>query len=160
MRYGLDDTASSALEVKREVCEMESLPIGEVARRTGLRSSAIRYYEEAGLLPSPVRVGGQRRYDPGVVLRIGLIQFAQQAGFTIAEIRTLFEGFSEETPASVRWQALASEKLAEADALIVRGERMKVLLGQALGCGCLRLEDCAEALGIGEHCDPGPRPLR
>jgi MerR family redox-sensitive transcriptional activator SoxR len=98
-------------------------------------------------MPAPRRVGGQRRYDPAVVDRLALIQFAQRAGFTIAEIQTLFEGFEDATPASVRWQVLARRKLEEVDALIARAERMKVLLGQALACQCLRLEDCAACMG-------------
>jgi MerR family redox-sensitive transcriptional activator SoxR len=80
--------------------------------------------------------------------RIALIQFAQRAGFTVAEIRTLFEGFEEETPASERWQILAQQKLDEVNALIDRAERMKVVLAQALACGCLRLDDCASAIRV------------
>jgi len=71
---------------------VEELSIGEVARQAGIRASAIRYYEQAGLLPAPRRRGGQRRYEPDVVDRLALIAFAQQAGFTISEIRTLFRG--------------------------------------------------------------------
>jgi MerR family redox-sensitive transcriptional activator SoxR len=125
---------------------VEDLSIGEVARQAGILASAIRYYEQAGLLPAPRRTGGQRRYDPAILDRLALIQFAQRAGFTIAEIRTLFEGFEEETPMSVRWQILAREKLAEVDALMDRAQRMRTLLGQALACGCLRLDDCARAV--------------
>jgi MerR family redox-sensitive transcriptional activator SoxR len=124
----------------------EDLSIGEVAQRSGIRASAIRYYEQAGLLPSPRRTSGQRRYNRDVLDRIALIQFAQQAGFTIGEIRTLFEGFEEEMPMSVRWQVLARDKLAEVDALMDRAQRMRSLLDQALACGCLRLEDCARAI--------------
>lgn len=128
---------------------MNDLAIGEVARRAGIRASAIRYYEQVGLLPSPPRTSGQRRYDPSILDRLALIQFAQQSGFTIAEIRTLFEGFEEDTPALERWQILAQQKLDEVDALIERAERMKVLLGQALACGCLQLDDCARAIRAG-----------
>ena len=124
----------------------ESLSIGEIARRAGIRTSAIRYYEQAGLVPVPRRVSGQRRYDPEIVDRLALIQFGQQAGFTIGEIRTLFEGFEEETPMSMRWQLLAREKLEEVDALVDRAQRMRALLNQALTCGCLRLDDCARAV--------------
>lgn len=125
---------------------VDELSIGEVARRAGIRTSAIRYYEGAGLLPGPRRRSGQRRYDPGILDRLALIQFAQQAGFTIGEIRTLFEGFGEGTPMSLRWQTLAWEKLAEVDALMDRAQRMRTLLDQALACGCLRVEDCARAI--------------
>lgn len=125
---------------------VKELSIGEVARQAGIRASAIRYYEMAGLLPAPRRTSGQRRYNPQILDQLALIQFAQQAGFTISEIRTLFEGFEEETPMSLRWQILAREKLKEVDALMDRAERMRSLLGRALTCGCLRLEDCAEAI--------------
>jgi MerR family redox-sensitive transcriptional activator SoxR len=125
---------------------VKELSIGEVARQAGIRASAIRYYEQAGLLPAPRRRSGQRRYDPDVVDRLALIAFAQQAGFTISEIRTLFEGFEEETPMSFRWQTLAREKLAEVDALMDRAERMRDLLGRALACGCLRPDDCAKVI--------------
>jgi len=77
---------------------------------------------------------------------LALIHFAQQAGFTVTEIQTLFEGFAEEATASVRWQVLARRKLAEVDALIARAERMKALLGDVLECRCLRLDDCARIL--------------
>ncbi|MFL5703226.1 MAG: MerR family transcriptional regulator, partial [Ktedonobacteraceae bacterium] len=96
---------------------MEELTIGEVAQRAGIRSSAIRYYESVEVLPVPQRVNGRRRYDARVFERLAVIQMAQQAGFTVAEIRTLFNGFAADTPASARWQELARQKLVEVDAL-------------------------------------------
>ena len=125
---------------------MGELSIGEVARQAGIRASAIRYYEQAGLLPAPPRTSGQRRYDAAILDRLALIQFARQAGFTISDIRTLFEGFEEETPMSLRWQTLAQEKLKEVDALMDRVERMRAVLGRALDCGCLRLGECAQTI--------------
>ena len=125
---------------------MAELSIGEVARQAGIRASAIRYYEQAGLLPAPRRISGQRRYDLGILGRLALIQFAQQAGFTISEIRTLFEGFEEETPMSLRWQVLARKKLAEVDQVMNRAQRMRILLEQTLACGCVRLDDCARTI--------------
>ncbi len=121
---------------------MEELSIGEVARRAGLQSSAIRYYESVGVLPKPERLNGRRRYDTSVLQRLAAIQVAQQAGFTIAEMRILFHGFAEGTPPSTRWQALAHKKLAEVDALISRAQGMKRLLEKGLRCGCLSLDDC------------------
>ena len=125
---------------------MEDVSIGEVARRAGIRASAIRYYEQAGLLPTPRRTSGQRRYGPDILDRLAVIQFAQQAGFTIREIRKLFEGFEEETPLSLRWQILARDKLVEVEALMDRAQRMRIVLGRGLACGCLRLDDCAKAI--------------
>ncbi len=121
---------------------MEELTIGDVARRAGIRTSAIRYYESVGLLPTPRRVNGHRRYDPGIMQRLAMLQLAQQAGFTVAEIGTLLHGFASDTPPSTRWKALAERKIGEADGLIRRAQRMKELLERGLQCGCLRLEDC------------------
>ena len=121
---------------------MENLTIGEVARMAGIRPSALRYYESIGLLPSPKRVKGRRYYDSGAVQRLALVQLAQQAGFTIAEIQTLFHGFAPDTPPAARWRTLACRKVAELDTLIERTQRMKHVLETGLQCGCLRLEDC------------------
>lgn len=123
---------------------MEEFTISEVASRARLRPSAIRYYESIGLLPPPRRASGQRRYDASVLHRLAVIQLAQEAGFTMAEIGRLFYDFEADTPASERWQALATQKLAEVDALIARAQGMKRLLEESLlKCRCLRLEECA-----------------
>lgn len=120
-----------------------SLSIGEVARRTGIRTSALRYYEEAGILPTPARVSGQRRYDADIVRRVDLLRFAQQAGFTLDEIKTLFHGFGAETPLSARWRSLARRKMRELDELAERVTRMREALQLSLKCGCVRVEDCS-----------------
>ena len=78
---------------------MESMSIGEVDQRVGVRPSALRYYEGVRLLPPPERENGRRRYD-GEVLRealdrLAVVRVAQQAGFTLSEIRTLLGGFSD-----------------------------------------------------------------
>lgn len=122
---------------------MNGLSIGEVARRTGIRTSALRYYEDAGILPTPTRVSGQRRYDADAIRRIDVLRFAQQAGFSLQEIKTLFHGFGAETPLSSRWKALARAKLEELDRLAQRVRRMRRALELGLKCGCVRIEDCA-----------------
>jgi MerR family redox-sensitive transcriptional activator SoxR len=126
---------------------VESMSIGEVASRAGVRPSALRYYEGVGVLPSPERENGRRRYD-GEVLRevldrLAVVRVAQQAGFTISEIRTLLDGFAEDTLPSERWRLLAEEKLPEVEALVKRALGMKDLLERGLRCECLRLEECA-----------------
>ncbi|MGH8174970.1 MAG: MerR family transcriptional regulator [Steroidobacter sp.] len=120
-----------------------TLSIGEVARRTGLRASALRYYEEAGILPAPARVSGRRRYNADVIRRVDLLRFAQQAGFTLEEIKTLFYGFGAQIPLSARWRSLAREKVRELDELAERVKRMRDALDLSLKCGCARLEDCS-----------------
>lgn len=120
--------------------------IGEVARRAGLRPSALRYYESVGVLPEPGRENGRRSYSSEVMrevlYRLAAVGVAQQAGFTIAEIRTLLDGFSEDTPPSERWRMLAQSKLPEVEALIGRARGMKRLLERGLRCECLKIEDC------------------
>ena len=126
---------------------MESMSIGEVARSAGVRPSALRYYEGVGLLPPPERANGRRRYDGEllreVLDRLEVVRVAQQAGFTISEIRTLLDGFSEDTPPSERWRLLAQDKLPEVEVLLERALGMKNLLERGLRCECLRLEECS-----------------
>lgn len=122
------------------------LTITQVARRAGIRASAIRYYESIGLLPAPPRVNGRRRYDEGVLRQLTIIAAAQGMGFTIAEIARLFHGFGPETPASARWRALAEVKRRELDVLIGRAEAMRRRLEAALHCDCPTLAACADAL--------------
>lgn len=121
---------------------MTRLSIGEVAKRTGLRTSALRYYEEAGILQAPARVNGRRRYDADMIHRIEVLRFAQQAGFTLDEIKTLFHGFDVDTPLSTRWRSLAQAKLRELDILAKRVRRMRRALELGLKCGCIRVENC------------------
>jgi MerR family transcriptional regulator, redox-sensitive transcriptional activator SoxR len=124
---------------------MTNITIGELARRTGLRASAIRYYEKIGLLPKTQRIAGQRHYEPGVLNYLAVIDVAKQAGFRIEEIRRLFHGFGKGMPAFHRWQLLAQRKITEMDDLIARAKKMKRLLAKADRCKCLELEDCGKA---------------
>lgn len=119
------------------------LTIGEVAQRAGLRSSAIRYYEDIGVLPRPERVfGGHRRYSARVFQQLAFIQLAQRAGFSMAEIQTLVSGFDENAPLGVRWRSLAEQKLAELEELIARAQGMKRILENGIRCQCLDLDEC------------------
>ena len=127
--------------------------IGEVARRARLNPSAIRYYERIDLLPDTERVGGQRRYDESVLIRLAVIELAQRAGFTLAETRTLLNGFSEKAAPSARWRSLAHRKLPEVEALIARASGMKRLLEEGLECECLSLEECELLLAADAHAE-------
>jgi len=124
---------------------MANMTIGEVARRTGLRASAIRYYEKIDLLPKTQRIGGQRHYEPGVLNYLAVIDVAKRAGFRVDEMRRLFHGFGREIPAFQRWQLLAQRKIVEMDDLIARAKKMKRLLQKADRCKCLDLEVCGKA---------------
>ena len=122
---------------------MDQMKIGEVAARAGIRPSAVRYYERAGLLPEPRRVSGQRRYGAEVLSLLAGIAVAQRAGFTVAEIKRLFYGFPGEARPSERWAELAREKVTELDDLIRRTRAMKGLLEEGLRCRCSCLDECS-----------------
>lgn len=116
--------------------------IGEVARRTGLRPSALRYYERIGLLPRAERRSGRRQYGEEVLVRLRVIRFACDLGFTLTEIRALFDG----RPYSARLRQLASSKIVKLDGVIARAEQMKALLKVALRCNCVTPDECASLL--------------
>ena len=122
---------------------MVLMTIGEVANEAGVQPSTLRYYESIGLLPLAKRVGGKRRYTAEAIDRLGVIQIAKKAGFTLSEIKVLLSGFSETEPPSARWKIMAQEKIEQVEALIERAQGMKRLLMEGLECECLRMEECA-----------------
>ena len=119
------------------------LTIGEVAERAGLRTSALRYYEEAGLLEPATRVSGQRRYDDSALERLTMIQFCQQLGFTLAEIRLLL---TEPRGArqKARWRVFVDAKVGELDEAAARARAMKRLLLASRDCDCVDVHECAK----------------
>jgi MerR family transcriptional regulator, redox-sensitive transcriptional activator SoxR len=119
------------------------LSIGQVAERAGVSVSAIRFYERNGLLPEPERVGGKRRFTEDTVQRLGTIDVAKQAGFSLDEARVLLDSIDRGSPAHEQLQALAAGKLPEVEALIERAEAMRDWLTAANSCGCDSLSDCA-----------------
>jgi MerR family transcriptional regulator, redox-sensitive transcriptional activator SoxR len=122
---------------------MAQLSISEVARMVGLRPSAIRYYEQIGILPPAKRIRRQRRYDTAAVSRLVVIQRARQNGFTLDEVRELFFGFDRRTGPAARWQKLSERKLAELDASIEQIKNVQSRLSQLRdGCRCNTLEEC------------------
>jgi MerR family redox-sensitive transcriptional activator SoxR len=139
---------------KTETAERAELTIGQIARQVHVASSAIRYYEEIGLLPRAVRVNGRRRYDPSTVQRLCIIERAQQAGFTLGEIRELFFGFMVGTHPNERWEALAQRKLVELDEQLSRIQTMQGLLREGLRCGCLTMEQCTIWLSGFDKAEP------
>jgi MerR family redox-sensitive transcriptional activator SoxR len=126
---------------------MPQLSISEAARELGLRPSAIRYYEQIGVLPSIQRTGGQRRYDATSLHRLAVIQRARRTGFTLDEIRELFFGFTSGTRAPARWQELSQRKLVELKASIDRIKTMQRLLVRLQDrCQCDTLDECGKRL--------------
>jgi MerR family transcriptional regulator, redox-sensitive transcriptional activator SoxR len=118
------------------------LLIGEVARRAGLSTSALRYYEKVGLLPPPVRVSKRRIYDAKALGRIRVILLALDAGFTVKETRTFLSGYPLTTTPAERWRTLAVKKIGELDAQMARLSQMKSILNDSFQCRCTRIEDC------------------
>jgi len=128
---------------------MSGLTIGDVAIRAGVRPSALRYYEQIGLIEPPLRVNGRRQYDPGVFNTLALISFAKHAGFTMGETKLLLSGFSAGVPASDRWRTLAQRKTQQLDATIAKARRMKRLLKAIGHCQCQTLDECGRRLATG-----------
>lgn len=124
------------------------LTIGEVARRAGVATSSIRYYERIGLLPEPARSGGQRRYDLDAVGKLGFIGVAQSAGFKLREIKELI---NEADDLSGPMRSLSSQKLGEVEALLERTKAMKGWLEVAQACGCATSAECALFPALGEE---------
>jgi MerR family redox-sensitive transcriptional activator SoxR len=133
-----------------------TLSIGQLAQRFGLKTSAIRYYEAHGVLPEPARQSGQRRYGADAVRRMEVLDVAKRAGFSLDEARVLLQSADAGTPAFESVRELASRKLPEVEALIVRAQAMREWLLTATDCSCTSLDVCAlfERGGKDE-----PRPL-
>ena len=125
---------------------MEELTISEVAKRAGIRASAIRYYESVKLLPPPQRISGRRRYNTEILRQLTFIQVAQAAGFSLAEIQTFINELDGNAPLSERWQTLAQHKLAEIDALARKVQGMRMILQNGLNCSCSNLEECIDCI--------------
>ena len=118
------------------------LPIGEVARRAGLRPSAIRYYESIGLLPEPGRTTGRRRYSPETLRTLSVIAAGQRAGLSLSEVRELLAASNGDGGVSERLRAIAHRKLPEVQALIERAQLVRQWLEAAADCRCPTLEEC------------------
>jgi MerR family redox-sensitive transcriptional activator SoxR len=121
------------------------MTIGEVAAKLGLRASAIRYYEQLGILPKPPRAGGRRVYGESVLDRVAFIQHARESGFTIAELKVL-SSTGAARPLSARMRQLAARKLEEVDRLVERANLMKAMLTRSLRCQCIDTEECGRRI--------------
>jgi MerR family redox-sensitive transcriptional activator SoxR len=143
------------------------LTIGEVSRRSGVASSALRFYEERGLITSARAGSGHRRYPRPVLRRIAFIVFAQRIGLSLDEIGAeLAKLPPDRAPTKRDWSRLSSSWSARIDQRIAELERLKVGLTGCIGCGCLSLERCklanpedrAARLGTGPRYWVGDRP--
>jgi MerR family transcriptional regulator, redox-sensitive transcriptional activator SoxR len=117
------------------------LPIGEVARRSGRAASAIRWYEEVGLLPQAVRRGGRRHYPPEILRTLAVVDTAQRAGLSLDEVRLLLDA-PQGGEATERLREVAERRLPELAASIERAELVRDWLEDAARCCCPTLDDC------------------
>jgi MerR family redox-sensitive transcriptional activator SoxR len=130
------------------------LTITEVARRSGVAASALRFYEERGLIRSERAGSGHRRYPRAVLRRIAFLVFAQRVGLTLDEIaEELAKLPQDHAPEGEDWARLSSGWTSRIDARIAQLERMRGGLIKCIGCGCLSLEHCRFA-------NPGDRAAR
>jgi MerR family redox-sensitive transcriptional activator SoxR len=119
------------------------LPIGELARRTGLAVSAIRFYEERGLVQSFRTMGNQRRFLRSDIRRLSFILIAQKLGLNLTEIEEQLSSLPHgRTPSLADWQAISRSMRAQIDAKIQLLTRTRAKLDECIGCGCLSLQRC------------------
>lgn len=138
------------------------LTIGELSKRSGVATSALRYYETQGLIVSTRTAGNQRRYPRPTLRRVAFIRSAQRVGLTLEEIADALATLPESrTPTKADWAGLSRSWRPRVDAQIERLVRLRDKLDGCIGCGCLSLRTCA----LQNHDDevsvrgPGPRFL-
>lgn len=122
----------------------EWLTIGQVAERSGVAPSALRFYEREGLIRSERSSGGQRRYAREVLRRVSFIRIAQRVGLSLHEIRAAMASLPEgRTPTRADWERLSQSWRSQLDERIAVLERLRDRLTSCIGCGCLSLKTCA-----------------
>ncbi|MDV3124734.1 MerR family transcriptional regulator [Mycobacterium sp. 21AC1] len=115
------------------------LTIGDVARRAGVAQTTLRYYEQVGLLPPPERLGGQRRYQESILVRLEVIRLCKAAGFTLEEITVLI---GDDRPGRPAARALAETKLTEIDAQMDSLARAREIIQWGMRCTCPSIDAC------------------
>ncbi|MFI6541132.1 MerR family transcriptional regulator [Nonomuraea sp. NPDC050547] len=124
----------------------EQLTIGELASRTGVATSALRYWEELGVLPAPARVSGQRRYPPSTVGLVGVVLLLRDVGSTLREIKAFI---ASRSPTGDGWRELYQRKLTELDQRIARAQVARTAIAHGLACPHADLFECSNfAAGV------------
>jgi MerR family redox-sensitive transcriptional activator SoxR len=138
------DTVAVEARLKARVLmdRVSGLTIGEVAHRSGVAPSAIRFYESLGLIEAPPRLHGERRYADEVFASLAFIAVAQSAGFTLREIQALVSHSGGGAGLADTMQAMAQQKLAEVESTLARATAMKQWLEVARTCGCGNPSEC------------------
>jgi MerR family redox-sensitive transcriptional activator SoxR len=120
---------------------MRYLSIGELADKARVRASALRYWEQRGLLPGAHREAGRRMWPATAVRRVALIKMAQRTGFTLAEIAQLVGGDTSPSATS-QWRDMAARKLPELDRHIAQAQTLRQAVAECLECGCMNFNRC------------------
>jgi MerR family redox-sensitive transcriptional activator SoxR len=137
----------------------QTLTIGEVATRTGVAASALRYYEDRDLIRSTRAAGGRRTYDRSVLRRIAFVVFAQRVGLTLGEVETELARLPENrVPRRSDWAKLSASWSSRIDQRIAELERLRAGLTECIGCGCLSLDRCRLANPEDRAAAQGPGP--
>ncbi|KRC88198.1 transcriptional regulator [Terrabacter sp. Root85] len=123
---------------------MSGLTIGQVAERTGAATSALRYWEDLGLIASVRTTGNQRRYERATIRRVSFIRAAQRVGLSLEEIGAALSTLPDaRTPTASDWARLSRAWRGRLDEQIRRIEKLRDQLDSCIGCGCLSLRTCA-----------------
>ncbi len=139
--------------------ESELLTIGAMSERTGVATSALRFYESEGLICSTRSDAGQRRYSRAEVRRVSFIRVAQQVGLSLEEIRAALASLPDNrTPTQKDWERLSRSWRPRLDEQIAMLERLRQRLAGCIGCGCLSLKACALLNPGDEVAERGPGP--
>ena len=139
---------------------MTELTIGELSERSGIATSAIRYYEDRGLVRSRRTTGNQRRYERPVLRRLAFIRTAQRVGLSLEEIEDALATLpSNRTPTKADWSRLSRGWRPRLDAQIAQLERLRDTLDSCIGCGCLSLKRCNLSNPGDLVADRGPGPV-
>jgi len=137
----------------------QELTIGALSERTGVATSALRFYEAQGLIHADRSGGGQRRYGRDTLRRVSFVRIAQQVGLTLDEIRAALSSLPDSrTPTPRDWERLSTSWRPRIDARIAMLERLRDCLSGCIGCGCLSLKVCQLANPGDEAAELGPGP--
>lgn len=137
------------------------LSIGEVAERSGVAPSALRYYESVGLIASSRTAGDRRRYQRAVLRRVAVIRAAQRVGLSLEDIGAAFAGVPiEAAPTRAQWARMSARWRPVLDQRIADLEKVRDDLTGCIGCGCLSLQRCRLYNPDDEHGAEGPGARR
>ncbi|MFD0278778.1 redox-sensitive transcriptional activator SoxR [Kitasatospora sp. NPDC127111] len=133
------------------------LTIGQLSERSGLATSALRYYEKLGLIHAGRTTGGQRRYTRGTLRRVAFVRAAQRVGLSLEEAKAALDRLPEHrAPTGTEWDGVAASWQNRIDEQIAGLERLKAKLSGCIGCGCLSLNRCALYNAGDRAADGGP----